>query len=87
MSKKKEHIPSKPLRFTAFLSKPYWAWAFLSFLLVVVAQLVEVSTYYIFKQIIDIAGMYATGQEAAVAVLLWVLLYPVAVVGPHCFTV
>lgn len=81
MHSKKEHIPKGPLAFGLFLAKRFWFMAVLSFMFVIIAQSLETSTYYIFKKIIDTAGMFASGTEAASAVLVWVVLYPVAAIG------
>jgi len=78
---KKDVIPNKPLKFAVFVSKPFSVWAVLSFVFVIIAQGLETSTYFIFKQLIDTAGNFASGEEAAAAILIWVLLYPVAAVG------
>lgn len=81
MHSKQEHIPKGPLAFGLFLTKPFWFMTALSFVFVIIAQSLETSTYYIFKQIIDTAGMFASGAEAASAVLVWVVLYPIAAIG------
>lgn len=84
MHEKKIHIPDTPLAFGVFLTKPFWVLAVASFVLVVIAQALETSTYYIFKQLIDVAGASVAGDGAATAALMWVVLYPIAAIG-HSF--
>lgn len=79
-----EHIPHTPIKFAVFSSRPFWVWAVFSMVLVIAAQALETSTYYIFKQLIDTASAAASPSEAGAAVLVWAILYPVAAIG-HSF--
>ena len=78
---KKQHIPDKPLRFVYLVSKPFSLWVFLSFFFVLIAAGLEISTYYVFKQIIDTAEQVTTGSVLVSAMIVWVIAYPVAAAG------
>ncbi len=74
-------IPHTPISFGIFVSRPFSVWAILSMVLVIAAQALETSTYYIFKELIDSAGATVIGPEVGAAVLGWAILYPVAAIG------
>lgn len=74
-------IPRTPIRFALYASRPYWYWGVAAVLSVVVAGSLDTATYYVFKELIDTAALYAEGGVALSAMLVWVIAYPLTASG------
>jgi ATP-binding cassette subfamily B protein len=77
------HIPTTPLAFVRFVSRPYVKYAILASLAVVAASSLGSANAYILRKIIDITTTQGVATSGA---LLWIILYPTAVlVGSLCW--
>jgi ATP-binding cassette, subfamily B, bacterial len=81
MQKAVDTIPTTPYRFALYASKPFWPWASLSVVLVVVGGFIDTSIYYVFKQLVDTTAAFTAGEVSISVVMLWVAAYPVAQIG------
>ncbi|MCL9972419.1 MAG: ABC transporter ATP-binding protein/permease, partial [Candidatus Pacebacteria bacterium] len=81
MQKTVDTIPTTPYRFALYASKPFWPWASLSVVLVVVGGFIDTSIYYVFKQLVDTTAAFTAGEVSIGVVMLWVAAYPVAQIG------
>lgn len=73
-------IPRTPLRFMMYISQPYKWWFVATVFIVVVAAILNQSTSYLFKLIVDAAE---AGQSDTV--VFYALLYPVVIFGVQIF--
>jgi len=74
-------IPSTPMRFLWYTSRPFWKAAFGTFLFVTLAQGLAIALPYILKRLID-ALSQATGDDMLVQVLtVWGGLYVALLIG------
>lgn len=73
---KKESIPTGPMQFGFFVSKPYGKWAILSLSFVILAASVSTFGAYIIRKLIDSANyIYQNNIQDTHIVLWWVLAY------------
>lgn len=69
-------IPSTPIRFVIWISKPFKWWAFAAIVVVVIAAILSQSTALVFKWVIE-----AVEADDMASALKFGLLYPAAVFG------
>ena len=76
MSQKTNKIPSKPLAFLFYLSRPFKKWALWATTAVIIASALNTSYPYIYKKVVDTVVNISPGAEGSGWVLFWILMYP-----------
>jgi ATP-binding cassette, subfamily B, bacterial len=73
------HIPNRPLPYLWFLAKERKGLLAISVFVATLAELITVSTPYVFRQIVDSAERVTNNAGTADQVIFWALLFPVAI--------